>query len=80
MKPLTERTFAFAVCVVRLCAKLESRSVVSSVLIRQLLKAGTSIGANIEEGLGSQSQADFLSRYSVANKEGREARVMIADS
>jgi four helix bundle protein len=74
MKPLTERTFAFAVCVVRLCVKLKFRSVVSSVLIRQLLKAGTSIGANIEEGQGSQSQADFLSKYSIAHKEARETR------
>jgi four helix bundle protein len=74
MKPLTERTFAFAVCIVRMCVTLESRSIVPSVLIRQLLKAGTSIGANIEEGQGSQSQSDFLSKYSIAHKDARETR------
>ena len=42
------------------------------VLSRQLLKAGTSIGANIEEALAGQSRADFLSKMSIASKEARE--------
>lgn len=43
------------------------------VLSRQLLKAGTSIGANIEEALAGQSRADFLSKMSIASKEARES-------
>jgi four helix bundle protein len=38
----------------------------------QLLRSGTSIGANVEEGQASQSEADFVSKYSIACKEARE--------
>jgi four helix bundle protein len=37
-----------------------------------LLRSGTSIGANVEEGQASQSRADFVSKYSIACKEARE--------
>ncbi len=42
------------------------------VISRQLLKSGTSIGANVEEALAGQSRADFLSKMSIASKEARE--------
>lgn len=38
----------------------------------QLIRSGTSIGANIEEAQGGQSRADFLSKMSIAQKEARE--------
>lgn len=41
-------------------------------LTRQLLKSGTSIGANIEEAIGGQSKADFIAKISIAYKESRE--------
>ena len=41
-------------------------------LANQLLRSGTSIGANVEEGQASQSAADFVSKYSIACKEARE--------
>ena len=41
-------------------------------LANQLLRSGTSIGANVEEGQGSQSRADFIAKYSIACKEARE--------
>jgi len=44
------------------------------VLSRQLLRSGTSIGANIESALAAQSRKDFLSKMSVASKEARETR------
>jgi four helix bundle protein len=40
--------------------------------VQQLLRAGTSVGANVEEGQASQSRADFVSKYSIACKEARE--------
>jgi four helix bundle protein len=43
------------------------------VLSNQLLKAGTSIGANVEEAIAGQSRADFLSKMSIASKEARES-------
>ncbi len=44
------------------------------ILSRQLLKAGTSVGANVEEAVAGQSRADFLSKMSFASKEARETR------
>ena len=69
---LPERTFAFAVRVVKLCEVLEQNVGVSRTLSRQLLRSGTSVGANVEEGQASQSRADFVAKYSIACKEARE--------
>jgi four helix bundle protein len=69
---IKERTFAFALEIVRLCQKLEKQSDVYRTLGRQLLKAGTSIGANTEEAQAGQSRADFISKYAIALKEARE--------
>jgi len=41
------------------------------VLSKQLLRSGTSIGANIEESIGGQSEKDFLSKVAIAYKEAR---------
>ena len=41
-------------------------------LERYIMRSGTSIGANVEEGQGSQSRADFVAKYSIACKEARE--------
>ncbi|MHB8056660.1 MAG: four helix bundle protein [Desulfuromonadaceae bacterium] len=42
------------------------------VLSKQILRSGTSIGANIEEAQAGQSRADFVSKISIASKEARE--------
>ena len=42
------------------------------VLTRQLLRSGTSIGANVEEALGGQSSKDFVAKLAIAAKEDRE--------
>ena len=68
---IAERTFAFAVRIVTLCKALKRAGVFSDI-VRQLLKSGTSVGANVAEAQSSQSRADFVSRMSVALKEGRE--------
>ena len=69
---LPERTFGFAKRVVILCRYLDSKLGVSRTLTNQLLRSGTSIGANVEEGQASQSKADFINKYSIACKEARE--------
>lgn len=43
------------------------------VLSKQLLRSGTSIGANVEEALGGQSKKDFTAKMSIASKEARES-------
>lgn len=69
---LPERTFAFSVRIVNVCQKLDEISNCARTLSRQLIRSGTSIGANVEEGQGSQSRADFVSKMSIACKEARE--------
>lgn len=65
------KTFEFAIKIVNLYKflKVEKNEF---VLSKQILKSGTSIGANIEEAIGGQSKADFLSKLSIAYKEARE--------
>ncbi len=44
------------------------------MLSKQILRSGTSIGANIEEAIGGQSNKDFIAKISIAQKEARETR------
>ena len=68
---LQEKSFAFAVKIVMLYRFLcEERQV--HALAKQILRSGTSIGANVEEGIAGQSDKDFLSKFSIAYKEARE--------
>jgi len=71
--PVREKSYAFAV---RLCRELkelqEQRK--EFLLSKQCLRAGTSIGANVEEASAGQSRKDFLSKMSIASKEARETR------
>lgn len=69
---ITDRSFAFAVRVVKLCQCLDEIPGGSRTLGRQLIRSGTSIGANLEEGVAAQSEADYLTKCSIACKEARE--------
>ena len=71
-RDIPERTFTFTGKIVKLCQILDQVPGVSRTLSNQLLRPGTSIGANVEEGQGSQSRADFIAKYSIACKEARE--------
>jgi four helix bundle protein len=71
-RDLPERTFEFVRRVVRLCQVLDQTPGVSRTLADQLLRSGTSNGANVEEGQASQSCADFVAKYCIACKEARE--------
>ena len=66
------RTFAFGVCVVKFCRTAGRTAGSERSLINQLLRSGTSIGANIEEGQAAQSRKDFISKNQIALKEARE--------
>ena len=69
---ITKRSFQFAVRIVNLCRFLEKQDRVSRTLANQLLRSGTSVGANIEEAQAGQSKADFTAKMSIARKEARE--------
>ncbi|MBX7244004.1 MAG: four helix bundle protein [Candidatus Sumerlaeaceae bacterium] len=66
-----DRSFKFAVRIVKLARHLRDDKREYD-LASQILRAGTSIGANINEALGGQSDKDFASKMSIAAKEARE--------
>ena len=71
--PIRTKSYALALRIVHLCHFLvqEKREYVMS---RQLLKSGTSVGANIEDAQQGQSRRDFASKCAIALKEGYETR------
>ena len=72
VKDICDRTFNFAIRIVKLCQRLDAQAGVGRTLGRQLLRSGTSIGANIEEAQAGQSKADFINKCAIALKEARE--------
>ena len=67
--PITERAEDFAIRIIKACSFLAKQSDVSKTLSRQLLRSGTSIGANVHE---AQSNRDFIHKLEIALKEARE--------
>src|SRR5262245_13115358 len=67
-----DRTFRFACEIVHVYRTLNKIPAVPFPLSRQLLRSGTSMGANIEEGTAAQSRRDLGARFAVALNEARE--------
>jgi four helix bundle protein len=67
------RVFEFACSVVRLHRAMVKRPGADRIAANQLLRAGTSVGANLEEARGGQSRADFVAKARISLKEAREA-------
>lgn len=68
---IQKKSFDFAIRIVNAYKFLISKQ--EYVLSKQLLRSGTSIGANVEEAIGGYSRADFSFKLSIAYKEAREA-------
>ena len=66
------KTFSFALKIIVLYKELKAKN--EFVLSKQLLRSGTSIGANVEEALAGQTRKDFIAKMSIASKEARETR------
>ena len=69
--PAAEKSFSFALRIVKLYRHLSDKEK-EFVLSKQVLRSGTSIGANVEESLGAQTPADFQTKISIAYKEALE--------
>ena len=65
------KSYNFAVRIVKMYQHLSSEKK-EFVLSKQILRSGTSVGANIEEAIGGISKADFRAKMSIAYKEARE--------
>jgi four helix bundle protein len=72
---IKEKSFAFAIEIVSLYKILAERK--EFVLSKQLLRSGTSIGANVRESEHAQSKADFIHKLSIALKEANETEYWI---
>lgn len=70
MGPLQEKSFAFSVRVVNMCKQLRARG--ETVMSRQVLRSGTSVGANIAEGQFSGTDRDMMLKFRIALKECSE--------
>ncbi len=70
---IQERTFEFAVRVVKLVNRLP-RTVAGVEIGRQIVRAATSVGSNVEEADAAESKRDFIHKMSIAQKETRETR------
>lgn len=73
---IQQKSFAFAIRVVNAYKYLTEQKK-EFVLSKQLLRSGTSIGANVEEAVGGQSKKDFIAKKSIAYKEARETKYWI---
>lgn len=67
---IIKKSYAFALDIVLLYKQLVEQK--EFVLSKQLLRSGTSVGANIHEALPSESKRDFIHKLSIALKESRE--------
>ena len=73
---LKEKSFAFAVRSVKLCRYLRAEKQ-EFILSKQILRSGTSIGANIVEACGAQSDNDFIAKLHISLKEANESQYWI---
>lgn len=69
---IQEKSYSFALKII-LTYKRLVLSKEPFAILNQLLRSGTSIGANVEEGIGGQTKKDFASKMSIAYKESRES-------
>jgi four helix bundle protein len=69
---ILELTFSFSLSIIELYKVLIENK--EYVLSKQLLRSGTSIGANVEEATAAQSKKEFITKMSIASKEARETR------
>lgn len=70
--PILKLSFEFSLMIIQYCEALEENK--KYVIARQLLKSGTSIGANAIEAQNAESRADFIHKMKIAAKEAEETQ------
>ena len=69
---ILDKSFGFALLIIDLYKQMTEQK--EFVLSKQVLRSGTSIGANVEEATAAFSKKDFAAKMSIASKEARETR------
>jgi four helix bundle protein len=67
---IKDKTYQFALDIIKIYKNMRQQN--EFILSKQLVRSGTSIGANVEEATAGQSRKDFISKMSIALKEARE--------
>ena len=67
---IQDKAYDFALSIIELYKKMKLQN--EYILSKQLIRSGTSIGANVQEAVAAQSRKDFISKMSIASKEARE--------
>ena len=67
---IKEKTYKFALDIIKIYQQMIRQN--EFILSKQLVRSGTSIGANVEEAIAAQSRKDFISKMSISSKEARE--------
>jgi len=67
---IKEKTYKFALDIIKIYQQMIKQN--EFILSKQLVRSGTSIGANTEEATAAQSRKDFISKMSISSKEARE--------
>lgn len=70
--PLLDKSKAFALRIIKVCNEVKSEKK-ESILTKQLVRSGTSIGANIREAFYAHGRADFIAKLQIALKECSES-------
>ena len=73
---IQEKSYSFAIRIIKIYKQL-IKDKKEFVLSKQLLRSGTSIGANAEEAIGAQTRKDFYSKMTISYKEARETHYWI---
>ncbi|MBD2451163.1 four helix bundle protein [Nostoc sp. FACHB-152] len=69
---IVDKSKVFAIRIIKACSFLDEKPGICRTLSKQLLRSGTSIGANVRESRSAQSDKDFLHKMEIALKEARE--------
>lgn len=69
---IAEKAYAFALLVISIYKELKTEN--EFILSRQILRSGTSIGANVNEAISAESKKDFVHKLSISLKEARETK------
>ncbi len=74
---LYQKAFGFSICIVKLYKYLFQKEKLFEPLYKQLLRSGTSIGANVSEAQSAPTKKDFINKLSISLKESRETEYWI---
>lgn len=72
---IQRKSYSFAIRIMKLVRVFHNKK--EFILSNQLLRSGTSIGANVEEAIGGQTKKDFIAKVSIAYKESRETKYWV---